>query len=144
MTLCITVANYHGGMDFDISDIDHEKISVEVRIRLAARLEKFLDDLEPFVDPRREESMGEISPSVGNLYLAGIRAMGKLYQVDQRPGGKDMVELSKVERMLEIARAEAAAAAVAELTARKAIEGSVAYDEARIALADALRGRQAG
>lgn len=128
-------------MEFDITDIDHDKISIEVRIRLAARLEKFLDDLEPFTDPLREESMGEISPSLGNLYLAGIRAMGKLYQVDQRPGGKDMVELAKVERMLEIARTEAAAAAVAELKASKAIESGVAYDEARISLSEALRGR---
>lgn len=131
-------------MDFDISTIDHESISAEVRIRLAARLEKFLDALEPFTDPNREETMGEINPAHGNLYLAGIRAMGKLYQVDQRPGGKDMIELAKVERMLEVARIEAAAAAVEAMRASKAITSAAAYDEARDVLSEALRGRGLG
>lgn len=124
--------------NINLDDIDHEALSAEVRIRLAARLEKFLENLEPFVDPRAEESMGQVHPALGQLYLAGIKAMGRLYQVEKAPAGQDMVPAGKVEKMLEQARIEAAAAAVEEFRSLRELESRQSFEQSAAKLREVL------
>ena len=125
-------------MDINMDNVDHDRISAEVRIRLAARLERMLDDLAPMVDPDSAANMGEVSASAVTAYLGIIKAMGSLYQVQQRPE-TDSVPVAKVARMLEEAKAIAAAEAVEEFRSRLAIESATSRDEAVDNLRKALR-----
>lgn len=91
----------------DISRIDHEKLSQEVRIRLAARLERLLNAMEILIDgdPR------DLSASQGSIYLQAVKLLGDLYQVRERPQSGDMVPAEKVQKMIDQAVTQAVEAA---------------------------------
>ena len=125
-------------MDFE--HLNHDRISAEVRIRLAVRLERLLDDMEPMLDPHHPANLGEVKPALIVAYLAAVKQLGALYQVQQRPE-TDSVPAAKVARMLEDARALAAAEAVEEYKRLREVEGRSKVDEARTALSRALEQR---
>ena len=127
-------------MQIDYDNLDHDRISQEVRIRLAVRLERILDDLEPLLDPNHPANLGEVKPAFIVAYLAAVKQMGALYQVQQRPE-TDSVPAAKVARMLEEARAIAAAEAVEEYKRVRELETRSKADEARISLERALNRR---
>lgn len=117
--------------------MDHDRISAEVRIRLAARLDRMLDLLEPLVDPEHPSNMGEVSPAMVQAYVGVVKTMGSLYQVQNRPE-TNTVPAEKVARMLEEARMVSAAEAVAQERGRLVLEGRKTVEEARTALSAKL------
>lgn len=121
-------------------EYDHSKVREEVRIRLAARLDKLLDDLEPMVDPASPANMGEVSPAMVSAYTAVVKTMGGLYQTFTAPESNH-VPLEVVEQMVQEARIEAARLAVEEYQSTRALEGRRTVEEARTALADAIQER---
>lgn len=126
--------------DVDFDNLDHDRISTEVRIRLAVRLERLLDDLEPMLDPHHPANLGEVKPALVVAYLAGIKQLGSLYQVQQRPE-TDSIPAAKVAKMLEEARILAAAEAVEEFKRLRELESRSRVDEARMSLERALERR---
>lgn len=101
----------HFMTQIDISRLDHDKLSQEVRIRLAARLERLLNAMEILVegDPR------DFSASQLAVYLQTVRLLGDLYQVRERPRDEaGMVSADKVEKLIAAAVEEAVALARAE------------------------------
>jgi hypothetical protein len=123
--------------DIDFDHLNHDRISAEVRIRLAVRLERLLDDLEPMLDPNHHANLGEVKPAMIVAYLAAVKQLGSLYQVQQRPD-TDSVPASKVARMVEEARILAAAEAVEEYKRRRELESADKVEEARTSLMRAL------
>jgi hypothetical protein len=95
--------------DLEPQDLDHDRISEEVRTRLAYRLDRLMSRMDVFLedDPR------EFSASQLMAYLQAAKVLGSLYQVFQRPQDQaGTVPLERVERMLEAARVQAALDAV--------------------------------
>lgn len=125
------------GMDFDVSDLDHDRISQEVRIRLAARLEHLLEVLEPQLAPDNHFNMGEVSPGLIQAYLSAVKLLGGMYQVQQRPDA-DSVPAARVARMVQEAEQRAARAAVEEFRAVRELEGRREFDDAKAALLEQL------
>lgn len=121
-------------------DYDHSRVREEVRIRLAARLDKLLDDLEPLVDPANPANMGEVSPAMVSAYTQVAKTMGGLYQTFTAPESNS-VPAEQVEQMLQEARTAAAIAAVEEYQQTRALEGRRSAEEARTALAGAIQER---
>lgn len=126
--------------DLDFDHLDHDRISQEVRIRLAVRLERLLDQLEPMLDPHHPANLGEVKPPLIVAFLAAVKQLGSLYQVQQRPE-TDSVPAAKVARMLEEARALAAAEAVEEYKRVRELDARSQVDEARMSLERALARR---
>lgn len=126
--------------EIDYDKLDHDRISVEVRIRLAMRLERILEDLEPLLDPHHPANLGEVKPAFVMAYLAAVKQMGALYQTQQRPE-TDSVPAAKVARMIEEARTVAAAEAVEEYKRMRELETRSRADEARMSLERALERR---
>ena len=116
----------------------HALISHQVRIQLGDRLERLLRDLEPLVSGQ----MGE-PPMPGHLqaYLSAIKMFGDLYQVAKppRPDG-DVVEASKVDKLVEAARMKAVADTTAQLQAQKEITSTAQLNAAAEKLRKALGG----
>jgi len=126
--------------DIDFDNLNHDRISAEVRIRLAVRLERLLDDLEPMLDPNHPANLGELKPAMVVAYLSAVKQLGSLYQVQQRPD-TDSVPASKVAKMLEEARILAAAEAVEEYRRVRELESADKVTQARTALSRALAER---
>lgn len=129
------VVRDHGVMDIDISGLDHDQISEEVRIRIAARLERLMERFEIFLgdDPR------DFSPGQLAIYLNALKLQGSLYQAFQRPVDKSgMLPAPVVEKMLEQARTEAALEAVEAEKARIALESRLALESAGAGVREAL------
>ena len=127
----------------DISRIDHEKLSQEVRIRLAARLERLLNAMEILIDgdPR------DLSASQGSIYLQAVKLLGDLYQVRERPQSGDMVPADKVQKLVDAAVTQAVEAARIEerelLRTQRLMELEAAGTSARARL-QLLRDRATG
>lgn len=134
---CTRLSQLEGVVDLDFDRIDHSRIREEVRIRLAARLERLLDDLAPLVDPRDPATLGEVSPAMVSAFLGAGRLLGDLYQVRDAPE-KDAIPARTVERMLQEARESAAAEAVEAFRATRELEAGQAAVQARTALLGAL------
>lgn len=126
--------------DIDFDNLNHDRISAEVRIRLAVRLERLLDDLEPMLDPNHPANLGELKPAMVVAYLSAVKQLGSLYQVQQRPD-TDSVPAGKVAKMLEEARIVAAAEAVEEYKRVRELESVDRVEEARTALRRVLESR---
>lgn len=124
-------------MDLDYDKIDHQRIRAEVRTRLAARLDRLLDDLAPLLDPRDPATLGEVSPAMISAFVGAARLLGDLYQARDAPD-RDAVPASKVERMLAEAREQAAVEAVEAFRATRELEAGQAATQARTALLGAL------
>lgn len=120
-------------MDFDMDSVDHDKISAEVRIRLAARLEHLLEVLGPQLSPADPYAMGEISPAMVQAYLSAVKLLGSMYQVQQRPDG-DSVPAARVARMVQEAEERAALRAVEQFRQVRELEGRREFEDARAAL----------
>lgn len=117
---------------------DHARISNQVRVQLGDRLEKMLRTLEPLISG----DFGE-PPMPGHLqaYLAAMKLFGDMYQVTKPPrGDDDMVEASKVAKMIEVARMEAAAEAVEAVQAQRQITSTAEYEVAARKLRAVLGG----
>jgi hypothetical protein len=117
---------------------DHARISAQVRIQLGDRLERMLNTLERYVSDEDGEP-----PMPGHLqaYLTGIKLFGNLYQVEKPPRlDSDLIEAAKVEKMVEAARIQGAAAAVEALNAQRQITSSAEYQSAAEKLRRVLDG----
>lgn len=117
---------------------DHARISNQVRVQLGDRLERMLRILEPLI--RGDDGM---PPMPGHLqaYLAAMKLFGDLYQVTKPPRGDgDLIEVSKVDKMIEAARMEAAAEAVEALQAQRRITSTAEYEKAARKLRAVLGG----
>lgn len=132
-----TCPNWRSVVDLDYDKIDHQRIRAEVRTRLAARLDRLLDDLTPLVDPRDPATLGEVSPAMISAFVAAGRLLGDLYQVREAPE-KDAIPASQVEKMLAQARQEAAEAAVEAFRTVRELEAADSAQKARTALVGAL------
>jgi hypothetical protein len=119
-------------MDFDVNDLDHDRISQEVRIRLAARLEKLMELLEDQLEPSGL-NMGEVSPAMVQAYLSAVKLLGGMYQVQQRPDA-DSVPAARVARMVQEAEQRAAELAVEQFRQVRELEGRREFEDARAAL----------
>ena len=125
----------HGVMDIDITNLDHDQISEEVRIRAAARLERLMSRMEVFLD----DDPRDFSPGQLAIYLNALKLQGSLYQAFQRPVDKSgMLPAPVVEKMLEQARTEAALEAVEAEKARIALESRLALESAGAGVREAL------
>lgn len=124
-------------MDFDLDNLDHDRISQEVRIRLAARLEHLLEVLEPQLNPADPYAMGEVSPALIQAYLSAVKLLGGMYQVQQKPDA-DAVPAARVARMVEEAERRAAERAVDEFRRVRELEGRREFDAARASLVEQL------
>lgn len=127
----------------EIVDLDHDKISERVRMELAQRLTRLLDKFEIFLDDDpRDFSPGQISN-----YLTAVKILGSLYQAHLRPVDKSgMIPADRVEKMIEIACAQAVSEALEAERARTALESRAALESAGTGIRDALareRDRQA-
>lgn len=127
----------------EIVDLDHDKISERVRMELAQRLTRLLDKFEIFLDDDpRDFSPGQISN-----YLTAVKILGSLYQAHLRPVDKSgMIPADRVEKMIEIACAQAVSEALESERARTALESRAALESAGTGIRDALareRDRQA-
>lgn len=123
---------YDHGMDFDVNSLDHDRISQEVRIRLAARLEKLMEVLEDQLEPGGM-NLGEVSPALVQAYLSAVKLLGSMYQVQQRPDS-DLIPAARVARMVEEAERRAAERAVDEFRQIRELEGRREFEDARAAL----------
>jgi hypothetical protein len=128
--------------DMDFENLNHERISQEVRIRLAVRLERLLDDLEPMLDPHHPANLGEVKAPFIVAYLAAVKQLGSLYQVQQRPD-TDSIPAARVARMVEEARILAAAEAVEEYKRLREVDSRSRVEQARESLTRALERRDA-
>lgn len=107
--------------------LDHDQITEMVRHNLAQRLTRFLDRMDVFMD----DDPRDFSPGQVATYLSAVKLLGGLYQAHQRPVDKSaMVELVKVEKLIEAAREEAAREAVEAERARIAHESRLALESA--------------
>lgn len=120
----------------EIVDLDHDKISERVRMELAQRLTRLLDKFEIFLDDDpRDFSPGQISN-----YLTAVKILGSLYQAHLRPVDKSgMIPADRVEKMIEIACAQAVSEALEAERARTALESRAALQSAGTGVRDALR-----
>lgn len=120
----------------EIVDLDHDKISERVRMELAQRLTRLLDKFEIFLDDDpRDFSPGQISN-----YLTAVKILGSLYQAHLRPVDKSgMIPADRVEKMIEIACAQAVSEALEAERARTALESRAALESAGTGVRDALR-----
>lgn len=126
--------------EIDYERVDHERISAEVRIRLAVRLERLLDQLEPMLDPYHPANLGEVKPALVVAFLSAVKQLGGLYQTYERPL-TDAIPAAKVAKMVEEARILGAAEAVEEYKRMLESEGRSKADDARTALSRALERR---
>ena len=95
----------------DIEHVDYDQVTEQVRKNLAWRLEKGLESLTPYVNG----AMGEVLPGHVQAFLAAVKLQGQLYTAFKPPRELETVlTASRVQRMLEEARTEAALLAVAE------------------------------
>lgn len=102
-----------------VDHVDYEDVSEGVRRFCAERLHELERSLRPLVDG----SFGEVVPGHLAGYLATIRALGKLYQVEKPPRSlQDMVPAAKVREIL----------AGMEARHQAALEGAVAAAEERV------------
>jgi nitrogen-specific signal transduction histidine kinase len=116
-------------------ELDHDQITEKVRIELARRLTGLLDRFEVFLedDPR------EFSPGQITNYLNAVKLLASLYQAHQRPVDKSgMVSAAQVEKLIEIACAQAVAEALEAEKARTAHERALALESAGTGIRDAL------
>jgi nitrogen-specific signal transduction histidine kinase len=119
----------------DMVELDHDQITEKVRIELARRLTGLLDRFEVFLedDPR------EFSPGQITNYLNAVKLLASLYQAHQRPVDKSgMVSAAQVEKLIEIACAQAVAEALEAEKARTAHERALALESAGTGIRDAL------
>lgn len=119
----------------DMVELDHDQITEKVRIELARRLTGLLDRFEVFLedDPR------EFSPGQITNYLNAVKLLASLYQAHQRPVDKSgMVSAAQVEKLIEIASAEAVAQALEAERARIKAETRLALESAGTGIRDAL------
>lgn len=119
----------------DMVELDHDQITEKVRIELARRLTGLLDRFEVFLedDPR------EFSPGQITNYLNAVKLLASLYQAHQRPVDKSgMVSAAQVEKLIEIACAQAVAEALEAERARIAHERALALESAGTGIRDAL------
>lgn len=106
-----------------VDRLDYNDISESVRRFCAERLHELEKSLRPLVDG----SFGEVVPGHLNGYLATIRQLGRLYQVERPPIDlANMVPMVKVQELLARMEAQrdadvAAAVAAAEERVRREI-----------------------
>lgn len=119
----------------EFQDIDHDRMSDRVRMELAQRLTRLMNKFEIFLDDDpRDFSPGQIAN-----YLNCVKLLGSLYQAHQRPVDKSgMVPADRVQKMIEIACAEAVAQALESERARIATERLMALESAGAGVRDAL------
>lgn len=122
-------------MTQDFVELDHDQISEKVRYTLAQRLTRYLDRMDVFMD----DDPRDFSPPQVSNYLAAVKLLGSLYQAHLRPVDKSgMVPMERVEKLLELARTEAAVLAVEEYKAQQALEARRALESAGTGVREAL------
>lgn len=119
----------------DFVQLDHDQITEKVRYTLAQRLTRYLDRMDVFMD----DDPRDFSPPQVSNYLAAVKLLGSLYQAHLRPVDKSgMLPMDRVEKLLELARTEAAAQAVEEFRAQQALENLRALESAGTGVREAL------
>lgn len=94
----------------DIEKFDYDQVTEQVRKNLGWRLEKVLDALTPYVTG----AMGEVLPGHVQAFTSAVKLQGALYNAFKPPREPETVlTASRVARMLDEARTEAALEAVA-------------------------------
>lgn len=102
-----------------VDTVDYEQVAEGVRSFCAQRLYELEKGLRPMVDG----TFGEVLPGHLAGYIATIRQLGKLYQVDKEPRAlQNMVPMTKVQEIL---------AGIREQHARELAE-AVAVTEAKV------------
>ena len=119
----------------EFQDIDHDRMTERVRMELAQRLTRLMNKFEIFLD----DDPRDFSPAQIANYLNCVKLLGSLYQAHQRPVDKSgMVPADRVQKMIEIACAEAVTQALESEKARIASERLVALESAGTGVRDAL------
>ena len=132
------IVNYATRMDMvpnTVDTVDYDAVSEGVRRFCAERLYELERSLRPMVDG----SFGEVLPGHLAGYLAAIRALGKLYQVEKPPRAlMGLIPMGKVQELLarmaeqhEQAVHEAVAAAEARVRAELASGEQLSISAAR-------------
>lgn len=80
-----------------VDNVDYDDIAEGVRRFCAEKLYELEKSLRPLVDG----TFGEVLPGHLAAYLAAVRQLGKLYQVDKPPRAlQNLVPMDKVEQVL--------------------------------------------
>jgi len=125
-----------------VDTIDYDDIAEGVRRFCAERLHELEKGLRPLVDG----TFGEVLPGHLAGYIAAIRQLGKLYQVDKPPRAlQNLVAMDKVEQLLarmreahQVEMAREVAAAEARVRAELASGHRTTVQEARTRVAARL------
>lgn len=124
----------------DYQEIDHDRMTERVRMELAQRLTRLMDKFEMFLD----EDPRDFSPGQIANYLNCVKLLGSLYQAHQRPVDKSgMIPADRVQKMIEIACAEAVAQALEAEKARIAGERLRELESAGAGVREALERERA-
>ena len=119
----------------EFQDIDHDRMTERVRMELAQRLTRLMNKFEIFLD----DDPRDFSPAQIANYLNCVKLLGSLYQAHQRPVDKSgMVPADRVQKMIEIACAEAVQQALEVERAGIAAARLTALESAGTGVRDAL------
>jgi len=114
----------------------HDEVSEDVRRFTASALRGFLDDLRPYVDGTADD----VSPAHGQLFLAALKELGRLYQTHRPPRTPDgeTFTAEEVARRLELVVAETEARVRAEVVAELEASSRVSVEQGRDRVVAAL------
>lgn len=107
----------------------HDDVTEQVRRYSAMKLRQLLEDLAPYVDG----SADDVSPAHGQLFLAAIKELGRLYQTHRPPKAPtgQMFTAEEMAQRLELVAAETEARVRAETAAAIAAEAAVTVEQGR-------------
>lgn len=97
-------------MDLTSQDLDHDELANAVRTYAASKLYDFIEGIQPQVTEIINEGLSDnlsrilATTQVMRAYLAAVKDLGKLYQLDKPPvQQEEMVPAASVPLMIEAA-----------------------------------------